>query len=369
MCSRFAARGGEALINRRLKSIDIQVEKQRLRAYASLLQDVARHQPVGPRPRRPVRHNAHSSTPAAPSPDRRCRRPRSSMTTRRRPRTGRPASSPPVTVPAPATSTALPNRYQADNQTIEVGISNTFMAGDFDGDGRTDALVALRDRGSTSRAHVRHDRDTAERDAPDERPARVAALGQRNDAVQRAGALGRHRSPPFDGRDKLVKAWVADVNGDGLDDLILLGWIFQSATAPYAGLDLRLNAAFSRGDGTFTLASPQFTPTPWSTAVVWGSKVAYPEDRADLPARRLQRRRPRRLRVHLLGLGQQTLPRRRVFEFERHVHTQHADSDRRRPGNGGHGRPVDDADRKRDSCRTRRGGWRRGMSTTTARPI
>jgi hypothetical protein len=39
---------------------------------------------------------------------------------------------------------------------------------------------------------------------------------------------------------------------------------------PYGRLQFLLNTAISKGDGTFVIAQPQFTPMPWFTMLVWG---------------------------------------------------------------------------------------------------
>lgn len=273
----FAANASKAFLDHRLKSVDIQVEGKRLRAYAiqyvasagtgrSTLARVDTHGTNAE-----VDANGNVSGPSLPPvtmlyDDK--------LTSAQ----WKPATSRAITLPPSTTAAKLPNRYQYDAETVDLGVDTSFLIGDFDGDGRTDALVLAVSEDPAIAGSYRT--TTAAQHAKVVTHVRLASqLWVKGEVPFDAPAhWGDIISPPYDGRGKLVKAWVADVNGDGLDDLILLGWNYISAQNPYAGLQFQLNAAISNGDGTFALTQPQFTPVPWTTAVVWGPRNAFPED-------------------------------------------------------------------------------------------
>jgi len=82
----------------------------------------------------------------------------------------------------------------------------------------------------------------------------------------------------FDGRPELIKTFVADVNGDGIDDLIVVGWrMIDPAQPDGVEVRLRLATAFGVGDGTFVWAKPGFQDTPWLTPTLWGTQNLFPE--------------------------------------------------------------------------------------------
>lgn len=273
----FAANSSKAFVDHRLKSIDIKVEGKRLRAYA-----IQYGTSAGTGRSTPVRVNTYG-TNATVDADGNVSGPSLPAVTmlyddKLTPLDWKSAISDAVNLPPATTVGNLPNQYRYDYETVDTGVDTSFLVGDFDGDGRTDALVlSVQEDPAVARLFgttitpqhaklVTHVRLASQMwvtgDVPFDAPAHWGDIS----------------SPPHDGRNKLVKAWVADVNGDGLDDLMLLGWNYLSATNPYAGLQFQLNAAISSGDGTFALAQPQFTPMPWTSAVVWGPRNAYPED-------------------------------------------------------------------------------------------
>lgn len=81
--------------------------------------------------------------------------------------------------------------------------------------------------------------------------------------------------PPFDNRQELVRSWVADVNGDERDDLVLLSWRDAVAGNRNDDLVLTINAALSMGDGTFVWSSPTFQDTGWRTPSAWGPRSPF----------------------------------------------------------------------------------------------
>ena len=273
----FAANASQAFLAYRLKSIDVQVEGKRLRAYAIQYDTSAGTN------RSTVIRVATYGTNATVDADGDVSGPSLPPVTmlyddKVTAAQWKPATSAAIKLPPRTASPTLANRYQYDLETVDLGVDTSFLIGDFDGDGRTDALVpsVIEDPAvagffgtSTTVQHaklVTHVRLASQLWVKGEVPFDAPAH------------WGDFTSPPYDGRSKLVKTWVADVNGDGLDDLILLGWTYQSEQNPYAGLQFQLNAAISNGDGTFALARPQFSAVPWTTAVVWGPRNVFPED-------------------------------------------------------------------------------------------
>jgi hypothetical protein len=263
----FAAEASEVILAYRLKSIDIKVEGTRLRSYAfqyAMSSGTKRSTLV-----KIDTFGTNATVDAGGNVSGASLPPTTMVYADKLARNQWKVSiSQSASLPTTATVPALPNQYQNAPDIINLGVDAAFLVGDFDGDGRTDALVlnVIEDPAvaqvygtviGTQRAklntHVRlASQIWVDGEVPFDAPAH----------------WGDPVSPPFDGRSKLVKAWVADVNGDGLDDLVLLGWNNLSDQAPYSGLQFHLNAALSNGDGTFALAQPQFSVMPWTTAVV-----------------------------------------------------------------------------------------------------
>jgi RHS repeat-associated protein len=270
----IAGKAGLVFIGHRLKSVDVQVENRRLRAYGlqygasagsgrSILLDLAHYgtnaliDSVG---------NVTGST-----------LPRATFVYDQQPNSGawKAVSSP--TIPLPAVpATALLDRYQYEAETLELGVDTSFLTGDFDGDGRTDSLLLLVKEDPTV-ATLANPRLTPQNARLETHVRLASQRWVRGTVPFQAPAHWVPNNPPQDGREQLVKAWVADYNGDGFDDLVLVGWENDTPTVSSSHLRLRLNTAISKGDGTFVLGQSQFTPTPWVTSTVWGRRSAAPE--------------------------------------------------------------------------------------------
>src|SRR5260221_472759 len=153
--------------------------------------------------------------------------------------------------------------YTYDTVTARIANYPPRRSGAFDGDGRTDALhLAVADNGggpSTLTLDVR-----------------LASQSWAKTVVSfQAAGHWAYYDPPSDGRDSLLRAWVADVNADGLDDLILVGWRAVNPQVPEGSLELLLGVALAEGGGRFS-SSGVFQPTGWITSGVWPGKVNKP---------------------------------------------------------------------------------------------
>lgn len=270
----IAQQGGKGFVSRRLLSIDVQVEGQRARAYGleyaaapvsgrSSLVKVTQYgrtaqldaagKPSGPSlPAASLKYDAPAGTAQW--------------------QTARTAFN---TVVTPTTPT-LRNQFPFAADAVTFAVDSGFVVGDFDGDGRSDTLAysVVKDPTvfgtngeATSRpAHVETHVRLATQDSV---PGQLAF---------EAASSWTFDEPPLDGRERLVRLWVADVNGDGLDDLVVMSWRPFSSTANYGALVLTLNTALSTGKGTFVWARNGFVDTPWITNVVWGPRNIFAED-------------------------------------------------------------------------------------------
>lgn len=152
------------------------------------------------------------------------------------------------------------NVYSGSTQEVTRGLFGTaqFHAGDFDGDGRTDAL--LTQLSST---------------APPSAPQLLLTLQLAGgtpvqSTIDLPSRFGwNFGDPPFDGREQLVRTWIGDVNGDGIDDLIILSWDNVDPNNHFGALLLQLNTAISNGDGTFRLVLGSFQSTTWQTQTLF----------------------------------------------------------------------------------------------------
>src|SRR5262249_30974588 len=139
----------------------------------------------------------------------------------------------------------LPDRFVYSTVPVPKGPNWQFLAGDFDGDGRTDGLIlsVLRD-------------PNLPRSQGNRATAQTAILSTHARLAQQVWVNGTVPFPvdadwndiPLDGRNQLVDASVADVNGDGFDDLILMSWAPVDPNALNGMLRLKLNAALSNGN-------------------------------------------------------------------------------------------------------------------------
>ena len=160
---------------------------------------------------------------------------------------------------------AIPNLrgsgiYTYNTVAGRVGHHRTLLSGDFDGDGRADALhLGVADNGN--------------RPATLTLDVRLASQSWAKTVVNfPAPGHWDFVEPPSDGRDSLLRAWVADVNADGLDDLILVAWQAVNQQVPEGSLELLLGVALSEGGGSFS-SSGVFQPTGWVTSGVWPGKI------------------------------------------------------------------------------------------------
>lgn len=264
----MAAKGGFAKMTQRLKTIDVLVEGKRQAAYA-----LSYHYSGGTRRSMidTIRQYGTSATVDASGTVSGTALPATTVAYQEQASSSswHSAKGPDVALPA-VTSPMLLNRYTYEAAAVEKGVSMQFLVGDFDGDGRSDALVVsvLED---PSVAQFFGDISTPQ-SATLKTHVRLASQKWVEGSIPfTAAAHWGDVSARVDGRAELVQAWVADVNGDGFDDLILMSWAPAVPGDLYGALTLQLNAALSNGDGTFRLATPQFATSPWKTAGVTGA--------------------------------------------------------------------------------------------------
>ncbi|MCW5600039.1 FG-GAP-like repeat-containing protein [Nitrosomonas sp.] len=262
-------------ITHRLKTIDIQVEGKRLRAYSlkyntspgtgrSTLSKISQ---FGMNASVDINGDVNGAT-----------LPSAIMHYRDTPPTSqqawKPALSEKIMLPEQIHPNPL-NQYIVSNDEVDFGINFSFLTGDFDGDGRTDALGL-----SVIRRYVdgirRNRFDTHVRLA-----SQISVKGEVGFEAPQNFPLDFEFYP--DRRDSVVKTWIADVNGDGRDDLILVGWKTVYGNDYVGPLRLMLNALISNGDGTFNLAQPQFTETSWITNMAVGSIDPIPDSPNCMP--------------------------------------------------------------------------------------
>lgn len=142
-------------------------------------------------------------------------------------------------------------------------VGSSFLSGDVDADGRTDGVLVLVEdaSGAPPKLRIR---------------ARLAEQVWVDTALDFAKPGSWYfDEPPFDGRQELLHAWIADVNGDERDDLLVVSWSDAVQGNPNGDLILSLNAAISLGDGTFAWGPSGFQNTGWRTPSVWGSRSTY----------------------------------------------------------------------------------------------
>ncbi len=271
----FAARGGKGWMTQRLHSIDVQVEGQRARAYALGYAPAAISQRSSLVKVTQYARSATldaSGTPSGaslPAVVLGYANPRATQSWQTR-------RSALVALPAPATPT-LRDQFPFASQVVNLGVDAGYLVGDFDGDGRSDTLVHTMIEDSSVAGGFFTQMGTLT--ARLELHARLAT--QASVSTQLPLRVAGHwipTEPPQDGREKLVRLWVADANGDGMDDLIALSWRAFDTANPYGAIVMTLNVALSNGQGGFEWAQPDFSDTPWISNVVWGQRNLFPED-------------------------------------------------------------------------------------------
>jgi RHS repeat-associated protein len=160
----------------------------------------------------------------------------------------------PVTSTPPGWDGSAPSHvFTGQTQQVERGFGPGFHVADFDGDGRSDGLLAmLRNPYNVNPPELRLTMQTAE--------------GRRTETTVTLPPHFRWngQDPPQDGRHALVHTWTGDVNGDGLSDVILMSWENVDVNHPFGALQLELTTAISEGDGRFRLAG-SFQQTTWQT--------------------------------------------------------------------------------------------------------
>jgi RHS repeat-associated protein len=265
----FPARGWVTTMAQRVKSIDVQVEGKRQRVYSlsyhysggtqrSILANVLRYGSL--------------ATVLADGTVNGLALPPVSVVYNENPVQAWVSDFAPAVQLPNITFPVLPNQYSNHPEAVNTGASQQFLSGDFDGDGRSDALLLA----------VLEDPSVAAQGSNIWGPQSVSLQTHVRLAAQKwvdgnmTFTAPAHWGDPIlaDGRGEIVHAWVADVNGDGLDDLILMSWTVDGPADMNGILHLQLNAALSNGDGTFRLAQPSFVPTPWQTAH-WAGGPGY----------------------------------------------------------------------------------------------
>jgi RHS repeat-associated protein len=160
----------------------------------------------------------------------------------------------PVTSTPPGWDGSAPSHvFTGQTQEVERGFGPGYHVADFDGDGRSDGLLAML-------------RNPFNVNPPELRLTMQTADGRRTESTVTLPPHFRWngQDPPQDGRHALVHTWAADVNGDGLTDVIVMSWENVDQNRPFATLQLELTTVISEGDGRFRLAG-SFQPTSWQT--------------------------------------------------------------------------------------------------------
>lgn len=153
--------------------------------------------------------------------------------------------------------------YEAANLSRDHLVYAAFHSADVDADGRSDGvLLAVKDDFGV--------------DPQLEIKTRLASQVWTTSLLSFAEPGGwLFDEPPFDYRQELVRTWVADVNGDERDDLVVLSWRDAVAGNRNGDLVLLINAAVSMGDGSFAWSNPTFQDTGWRTPVAWGPRSPF----------------------------------------------------------------------------------------------
>jgi RHS repeat-associated protein len=125
-----------------------------------------------------------------------------------------------------------------------VGLSQ-IVNGDFDGDGRTDSVTVVQ-CGSN---------------------AELTFFGANGASTKSVFQFDETATwPAYEAYRNAFQVLVADVDGDGRQDIILLTMQLLSQYSHFGPLEVLINVAISDGNGSFHLAQPDFRPTGWISA-------------------------------------------------------------------------------------------------------
>ncbi|MCY7355858.1 MAG: FG-GAP-like repeat-containing protein [Lysobacter sp.] len=153
--------------------------------------------------------------------------------------------------------------YEAANLSRADLVYAAFHSADVDADGRSDGVLL----GVKDRSGVNPQLEITTRLASQVWTTSVLTFAQHGTWL--------FDEPPLDNRQELVRSWVADVNGDERDDLVVLSWRDAAVGNRNGDLVLLINAAVSMGDGTFAWSSPTFQDTGWRTPAAWGPRSPF----------------------------------------------------------------------------------------------